>query len=74
MAAPDKETRAPRTRMKPQMNGGGRRFSRRRAGAGTAVQGRWSLTEPIFADRPTTPGDWLNLAQVVAVCLMWLLV
>ena len=30
----------------------GRRFSRRRAGSGTAVQGRWSLTAALFADAP----------------------
>jgi ATP-dependent helicase Lhr and Lhr-like helicase len=30
----------------------GRRFSRRRAGAGQAVQGRWSLTAPLFEGAP----------------------
>jgi ATP-dependent helicase Lhr and Lhr-like helicase len=44
--------RAPRASAKPRLNGGGRRFSRRRVSAGTAVQGRWSLTEPIFAGAP----------------------
>jgi ATP-dependent helicase Lhr and Lhr-like helicase len=31
----------------------GRRFSARRAGAGQTVQGRWSLTAPLFDDAPT---------------------
>ena len=31
---------------------GGRRFARRRSTAGAAVQGRWSLTAPLFADAP----------------------
>ncbi len=30
----------------------GRRFSTRRAGTGQAVQGRWSLTTPLFEDAP----------------------
>jgi ATP-dependent helicase Lhr and Lhr-like helicase len=30
----------------------GRRFSTRRAGTGQAVQGRWSLTAPLFEDAP----------------------
>jgi len=29
-----------------------RRFASRRAGAGPAIQGRWSLTEPLFRDAP----------------------
>jgi ATP-dependent helicase Lhr and Lhr-like helicase len=44
--------RAPRLRAVPRGERGGRRFSRRRAGAGAAVQGRWSLTAPIFAGAP----------------------
>ncbi len=44
--------RAPRAGSKPRLNGGGRRFSRRRVSAGTTVQGRWSLTAPIFAGAP----------------------
>jgi len=31
----------------------GRRFARRRAAAGQAVQGRWSLTAPLFEDAPS---------------------
>ncbi|MEK6276656.1 MAG: DEAD/DEAH box helicase [Actinomycetota bacterium] len=44
--------RAPRLRAVRVAESRGRRFSRRRAGAGHAVQGRWSLTEPLFADAP----------------------
>ncbi len=44
--------RAPRLRAVPSGERGGRRFSRRRAGAGATVQGRWSLTAPIFANAP----------------------
>ncbi len=32
---------------------GGRRFARRRAAAGQAVQGRWSLTAPLFEGAPS---------------------
>jgi len=44
--------RAPRLRAVPSHERGGRRFARRRSGAGGAVQGRWSLTAPLFADAP----------------------
>ncbi len=44
--------RAPRLRSVPAHERGGRRFARRRSGAGTAVQGRWSLTTPLLADAP----------------------
>jgi ATP-dependent Lhr-like helicase len=44
--------RAPRLRSVPAHEGRGRRFARRRSGAGAAVQGRWSLTAPLFADSP----------------------
>jgi ATP-dependent helicase Lhr and Lhr-like helicase len=44
--------RAPRLRATAQSARGGRRFSRRRATTGAAVQGRWSLTAPIFAGAP----------------------
>jgi ATP-dependent Lhr-like helicase len=44
--------RAPRLRAVPKAERGGRRFSRRRSTAGAAVQGRWSLTAPIFAGAP----------------------
>jgi ATP-dependent helicase Lhr and Lhr-like helicase len=46
--------RAPRLRAVPSAERRGRRFSRRRAGAGAAVQGRWSLTTALFEDAPPT--------------------
>jgi ATP-dependent Lhr-like helicase len=44
--------RAPRLRAVPPTERQGRRFGRRRSTTGAAVQGRWSLTEPLFADAP----------------------
>jgi ATP-dependent Lhr-like helicase len=44
--------RAPRLRSVPAHERQGRRFARRRSGAGAAVQGRWSLTAPLFAEAP----------------------
>ncbi|HEY2715485.1 MAG TPA: DEAD/DEAH box helicase, partial [Solirubrobacterales bacterium] len=44
--------RAPRLRAVPASERPGRRFARRRSTAGAAVQGRWSLTEPLFAGAP----------------------
>jgi ATP-dependent helicase Lhr and Lhr-like helicase len=46
--------RAPRLRSVGAQERQGRRFARRRSGAGAAVQGRWSLTAPLFADAPGT--------------------
>jgi len=43
--------RAPRLRAVPPPEQRGRRFARRRA-SGAAVQGRWSLTAPLFANAP----------------------
>jgi len=44
--------RAPRLRAVPRTERAGRRFARRRSTAGATVQGRWSLTAPIFAGAP----------------------
>jgi ATP-dependent Lhr-like helicase len=44
--------RAPRLRAVQSADRHGRRFARRRANAGAAVQGRWSLTAPLFANAP----------------------
>ena len=44
--------RAPRLRAVPAQERPGRRFARRRSGAGAAIQGRWSLTAPLFKDAP----------------------
>jgi ATP-dependent Lhr-like helicase len=45
--------RAPRRQGAPPAEQRGRRFARRRA-AGAAVQGRWSLTAPLFENAPAT--------------------
>jgi ATP-dependent Lhr-like helicase len=44
--------RAPRLRAVPAQERAGRRFARRRSAAGAAIQGRWSLTAPLFKDAP----------------------
>jgi ATP-dependent helicase Lhr and Lhr-like helicase len=44
--------RAPRLRAVPPSERPGRRFARRRSTTGAAVQGRWSLTAPLFAQAP----------------------
>ncbi len=44
--------RAPRLRAVPSQERAGRRFGRRRSSAGATVQGRWSLTAPLFANAP----------------------
>ncbi|HET9678128.1 MAG TPA: DEAD/DEAH box helicase, partial [Solirubrobacterales bacterium] len=44
--------RAPRLRAVPPGERPGRRFARRRSTTGAAVQGRWSLTAPLFANAP----------------------
>jgi ATP-dependent helicase Lhr and Lhr-like helicase len=44
--------RAPRLRAVPPSERQGRRFGRRRSTMGAAVQGRWSLTAPLFANAP----------------------
>ncbi len=44
--------RAPRLRSVPRTERRGRRFGARRAAAGQAVQGRWSLTAPLFEGAP----------------------
>jgi ATP-dependent helicase Lhr and Lhr-like helicase len=44
--------RAPRLRAVRPAESRGRRFSRRRGSSGQAVQGRWSLTAPLFEGAP----------------------
>ena len=46
--------RAPRLSAVQRQQRGGRRFGSRRAPAGQAVQGRWSLTAPLFDDAPAS--------------------
>jgi ATP-dependent Lhr-like helicase len=44
--------RAPRLRSVAAQERQGRRFARRRSAGGAAVQGRWSLTAPLFENAP----------------------
>jgi ATP-dependent Lhr-like helicase len=44
--------RAPRLRAVAAQERQGRRFARRRSAGGAAVQGRWSLTAPLFENAP----------------------
>ncbi len=44
--------RAPRLRSVSAQERRGRRFARRRSAGGAAVQGRWSLTAPLFENAP----------------------
>jgi ATP-dependent Lhr-like helicase len=44
--------RAPRLTLASRQRDAGRRFARRRRPGAPAVQGRWSLTGPLFADAP----------------------
>jgi ATP-dependent Lhr-like helicase len=44
--------RAPRLTLARQQRNAGRRFARRRRPGAPQVQGRWSLTGPLFADAP----------------------
>jgi len=44
--------RAPRLSLAPQARHPGRRFARRRRPGAPQVQGRWSLTAPLFAEAP----------------------
>jgi ATP-dependent Lhr-like helicase len=46
--------RAPRLRAVAPQDRQGRRFGRRRSTTGAAVQGRWSLTAPLFAGAPAS--------------------
>ncbi len=46
--------RAPRLSAARRASRPGRRFSARRGPAGQAVQGRWSLTAPLFQDAPSS--------------------
>ena len=46
--------RAPRLRAVAPSGRQGRRFARRRSASGAAVQGRWSLTAPLFANAPAS--------------------
>jgi ATP-dependent Lhr-like helicase len=56
--------RSPRLRAAPAGERGGRRFARRRAG-GAAVQGRWSLTAPLFENAPAVGPRWRAQAELM---------
>jgi ATP-dependent helicase Lhr and Lhr-like helicase len=57
--------RAPRLSLANRSRDAGRRFARRRRPASPQVQGRWSLTAPLFADAPTHGPRMRALAEVL---------
>ncbi|MGK2954886.1 MAG: DEAD/DEAH box helicase [Solirubrobacterales bacterium] len=57
--------RAPRLRSVPRTEIGHRRFSRRRAAASPTVQGRWSLTEPLFRNAPAVGPRYRAQAELM---------
>ena len=57
--------RAPRLSLARETPDDGRRFSRRRRPATPQVQGRWSLTAPLFADAPAHGPRMRALSEVL---------
>jgi ATP-dependent Lhr-like helicase len=57
--------RAPRLSLAKQSRDAGRRFARRRRPASPQVQGRWSLTAPLFADAPMHGPRMRAIAEVL---------
>jgi ATP-dependent helicase Lhr and Lhr-like helicase len=57
--------RAPRLTLARQQRDSGRRFARRRRPGAPQVQGRWSLTAPLFADAPMHGPRMRALAEVL---------
>jgi ATP-dependent Lhr-like helicase len=57
--------RAPRLALAGRDRQAGRRFARRRRPASPQVQGRWSLTAPLFADAPSHGPRMRALAEVL---------
>ncbi len=57
--------RAPRLSLAREQREHGRRFSRRRRPATPQVQGRWSLTGPLFADAPAHGARMRALSEVL---------
>ena len=57
--------RAPRLALARRERDGGRRFARRRRPGAPQVQGRWSLTAPLFADAPSYGPRMRALAEVL---------
>jgi ATP-dependent Lhr-like helicase len=57
--------RAPRLTLARQQRDAGRRFARRRRPGAPQVQGRWSLTGPLFADAPAHGPRMRAVAEVL---------
>jgi ATP-dependent helicase Lhr and Lhr-like helicase len=57
--------RAPRLTLARRQRDAGRRFARRRRPGAPQVQGRWSLTGPLFADAPAHGPRMRALAEVL---------
>ena len=57
--------RAPRLTLARQERDAGRRFARRRRPGAPQVQGRWSLTAPLFADAPAHGPRMRALAEIL---------
>jgi ATP-dependent Lhr-like helicase len=57
--------RAPRLTLARQQRDAGRRFARRRRPGAPQVQGRWSLTGPLFADPPAHGPRMRAVAEVL---------
>ena len=57
--------RAPRLTLAKRERESGRRFARRRRPGAPQVQGRWSLTDPLFADQPAHGPRMRALAEIM---------
>ena len=57
--------RSPRLSLAREQRDSGRRFARRRRPGAPQVQGRWSLTEPLFADPPAHGPKMRALSEVL---------
>ncbi|HZI92458.1 MAG TPA: hypothetical protein VFD31_12655, partial [Thermoleophilaceae bacterium] len=57
--------RAPRLSLAREQRDAGRRFARRRRPGAPQVQGRWSLTEPLFADAPARGPKMRALSEML---------
>ena len=57
--------RAPRLTLATRERESGRRFARRRRPGAPQVQGRWSLTDPLFADQPAHGPRMRALAEIM---------
>jgi len=57
--------RAPRLSLAREQRENGRRFARRRRPGAPQVQGRWSLTDPLFADAPAYGPRMRALSEIM---------